>query len=213
MSNGRVFARIADRYDRINTLLSLGQDQNWRRRAVNYLPEGRLLDLGGGTGAANPVFGSRTVVVLDPAPEMLRSNPVRARVVAVGEQLPFDAASFDSVFSAYVFRNLDSVPAVLEEIHRVLRPGGVAAVVDLGRPEGAVRSKVHRAGTATVLSVIGAAVRAREEYRYLHHSLDKLPTPEFMFGRGPLDLVTTWRMGPMGFVYGAVMRKADSQKL
>lgn len=209
MSNGRVFSRIADRYDRVNSVLSLGQDQNWRRRAVSYLPEGRLLDLGAGTGAANAVFGDRTVVALDPAPEMLGNNPLPSLVVAVGEQLPFATASFDSVFSAYVFRNLDSVPATLEEINRVLRPGGVAAVVDLGRPDGAVRSRVHRAGTAAVLSMVGTAIRARQEYRYLHHSLDKLPAPEFMFGRGPMELVTTWRMGPMGFVYGAVMRKGE----
>ena len=71
MSNGRVFTDIADRYDRLNSILSLGRDQEWRRSAVDRLPPGRLLDLGGGTGAANPIFGEREVVALDPSPEML----------------------------------------------------------------------------------------------------------------------------------------------
>ena len=71
MSNGSVFTDIAGKYDRINRILSLGRDQAWRRRVVAMLPEGRLLDLGGGTGAANPVFGSREVIALDPSPEML----------------------------------------------------------------------------------------------------------------------------------------------
>ena len=111
MSNGDVFSDIARRYDRINRILSLGQDQNWRRRVVELLPAGRLLDLGGGTGAANELFAERDVVTLDPAPEMLALNPTTMRVVAVGESIPFAAETFDAVFSAYVVRNLDSLRA------------------------------------------------------------------------------------------------------
>ena len=108
MSNGVVFRDIADRYDRLNAFLSLGQDQKWRNTVVSRLPEGRLLDLGAGTGAANEIFGSREVIALDPAPEMLALNDERERVVGVGEALPFEDESFDAVFSAYVFRNLGS---------------------------------------------------------------------------------------------------------
>ncbi|MCP3998792.1 MAG: class I SAM-dependent methyltransferase, partial [bacterium] len=66
MSNGSVFTDIADKYDRINRILSFGRDQAWRKRVIDMLPQGRLLDLGGGTGAANEVFGDREVVALDP---------------------------------------------------------------------------------------------------------------------------------------------------
>ena len=78
MSNGKVFKDIADRYDRLNAMLSLGQDQKWRDTVVSQLPSGRLLDLGGGTGAANEIFGDREVVALDPAPEMLALAPKQA---------------------------------------------------------------------------------------------------------------------------------------
>ncbi len=111
MSNGEVFSDIAGRYDRLNTILSLGRDQAWRQTAVDRLAEGRILDLGAGTGAANDIFGSRQVVALDPAPEMLALNAAAYRVVGVGEALPFGDETFDAVFSAYVFRNLDSVEA------------------------------------------------------------------------------------------------------
>jgi demethylmenaquinone methyltransferase/2-methoxy-6-polyprenyl-1,4-benzoquinol methylase len=207
MSNGAVFKDIAGRYDRLNTLLSLGQDQKWRNTVVARLPEGRLLDLGGGTGAANTIFGTREVVALDPAPEMLALNDAAYRIVAVGEDLPFEDGSFDAVFSAYVFRNLDSVDRTMEEVARILRPGGMAGIVDLARPSGSVSSKVHRAGTAVVLPLAGMSIGAKDEYSYLHRSLDKNPPPEVLLADTPLTLDATWRMGPMGFVWGAVLTK------
>jgi demethylmenaquinone methyltransferase/2-methoxy-6-polyprenyl-1,4-benzoquinol methylase len=202
-----VFSRIARRYDGMNRLLSLGRDDAWRRVAIHHLPPGRVLDLGAGTGAANGVFGDREVVSLDPSFEMLNLNSGGRRVVGVGEGLPFGDNSFDGVFCAYVFRNLESIPLALDEIHRVLRPGGVAVVVDLARPSGRVTAAVHRAGTAVLLPALGLLVGAPREYWYLHRSLDSLPGPEVLFGRGPLVVDKLWRMGVFGFVYGVVGRK------
>ena len=207
MSNGDVFSDIAGRYDRLNMILSMGRDQAWRRTAIDQLPTGRILDLGAGTGAANTVFGDRDVVAVDPAPEMLALNDAAHRVVAVGEALPLADESFDAVYSAYVFRNLDSVGETLNEIHRVLRPGGMAGIVDLGRPTGSVQRSVHRAGTSVVLPLAGMTIGAREEYAYLHRTLDKHPAPEVLLGSSRLRLVDTWRRGPMGFVWGALLAK------
>ena len=210
MSNGSVFKDIADRYDRLNAVLSLGQDQKWRQTVASRLPQGRLLDLGAGTGAANPIFSPREIIALDPAVEMLEFNDAPARVVSVGEALPFADATFDAVFSAYVFRNLDSVDRTMSEIARVLRPGGMAGIVDLGRPSGKVTSRVHRAGTAVVLPLAGMSIGAREEYAYLHHTLDKHAPPEELLANTPLDLVDTWRLGPMSFVWAAILRKPSA---
>jgi demethylmenaquinone methyltransferase/2-methoxy-6-polyprenyl-1,4-benzoquinol methylase len=207
MSNGGVFADIAGRYDRLNRVLSLGQDQAWRTTAIDRLPGGRVLDLGAGTGAANEAFANREVVALDPSPEMLALNNAPFRLVAAGEALPLADESFDAVFSAYVFRNLDSVDDTLAEIHRVLRPGGMAGIVDLGRPQRSVQRSVHRAGTSVVLPLAGMTIGAREEYVYLHRTLDKHPPPETLLGSSPLRLVDTWRLGPMGFVWAAILEK------
>jgi len=202
-----VFSGIARRYDRLNTILSLGREQAWRRAGIDRLPPGKLLDLGAGTGAAVPGFGDRDVIALDPVVEMLGLNPLTSRVVAVGEALPFRDESFDGVFSAFVFRNLTSVPKALREIHRVLRSGGKAAVIGLGRPRNPLAAGIHRAGTALFLPLAGSAVGARQEYTYLHRSLDKLPPPEELFSSGPLQVEDIWRMGPLGFVYGALLAK------
>ncbi len=207
MSNGEVFSGIARRYDRLNAVLSLGRDQAWRRSAVDRLPVGRILDLGAGTGAANEILEGHRVVALDPAPEMLALNGALHRVVGVGEALPFSDGSFDAVISAYVFRNLDSVAATLDEIHRVLREGGRAGIVDLARPERDRWRRLHRLGTSIILPIAGASIGAREEYTYLHHTLDKHPPPEDLLDSSPLRLVETWRMGPMGFVWGAILEK------
>ncbi|HEY3428419.1 MAG TPA: class I SAM-dependent methyltransferase [Acidimicrobiia bacterium] len=202
-----IFARIARRYDLVNWLLSAGRDQAWRRSAINRLPPGRLLDLGSGTGVAEPIFGERTIVALDPVREMLSLSPIRHRVAAVGEALPFPSASFDSVFSAFVFRNLTSIEQTLAEMYRVLRPGGVAAVVDLGRPRHPLARWTSRLGTAITLPLAGLLVRAPGDYWYLHRSLDKLPQPEILLGKSRFRLGMVWRMGLFGFVYGALLHK------
>lgn len=202
-----IFSRIARRYDLLNRVLSFGREQEWRRRGVVHLPEGRVLDLGSGTGAASPVFGDREVVALDPVSEMLELSPIYERVVAYGEALPFSDELFDGVFSAYVFRNLTSIPATLGEVARVLRPGGALVIIGLGRPRNRYARLLHRMGSAVFLPLAGLMIGSPGEYWYLHRSLDKLPPPEEMFASGPLILERVWRMGPLGFVYGAVLRK------
>jgi demethylmenaquinone methyltransferase/2-methoxy-6-polyprenyl-1,4-benzoquinol methylase len=203
-----IFARISRRYDRINSVLSLGQEDKWRREAISHLPPGRVLDLGSGTGAASGALGERRVVGLDPVVEMLQLSPIEWRVAGVGERLPFRDRSFDSVFSAYVFRNLSSVQETLGEIERVLRPGGKAAIVDLTRPRRPLTRWAHRAGTAVVLPLVGGVMAgAPREYWYLHHSLDSLPPPEELYAGGPMRLERVWRMGLNGFVYGVVLAK------
>lgn len=202
-----IFARIARRYDRINSVLSLGREKNWRAIGVRMLEPGLVLDLGCGTG--NTDFGGRPVVGLDPVVEMLALSPVPARVVGVGEELPMRDDSFDGVFSAYVFRNLTSVDRTLDEIERVLKAGGSAVVIDLGRPTNPFRRFLHRLGTAIVLPLVGLVFAgAPREYWYLHKSLDSLPQPEDLYAHRSLILEEVWRSGLFGFVYGVRLRKA-----
>lgn len=208
MTHGaEVFSDIADRYDRLNTILSLGRDKAWRQRAAAYLPAGHVLDLGAGTGAGNPAFGERWITAVDPSLPMLARNEAGRRVGAVGERLPFADGAFDGVFSAFVFRNLTSIEATLAEIHRVLRPRGVAAIVDLSRPVRKWQRQLHRAGSAVFVPLVGRLAGAPGEYRYLDESLDKLPPPEKLYANTPFTLERIWRMGPFGFVYGVVLRK------
>lgn len=201
-----IFAKIAKRYDRINAILSLGQEGKWRRTGVRMLSPGTVLDLGCGPG--NTDFEGRTVIGLDPVPEMLALSPVAATVVAVGESIPLRDESVEGVFSAFVFRNLTSVDETLREVERVLRPGKVAVVIDLGRPRNPVLRMLHRMGTAVVLPLVGLLFAgAPGEYWYLHKTLDSLPQPEQLYAHRGLEVEEIWRSGLFGFVYGARLRK------
>lgn len=201
-----IFARIAARYDRINRIISLGREREWRRSGVRQLPAGLVLDLGCGTGDTD--FEGRSVVGLDPVMDMLALSPVRRRVAGVGEALPFRNESYDGVFAAFVFRNLTSVEVTLQEMERVLRPGSVAVVIGLSRPRHPLLRLIHRVGTAITLPLAGLLFAgAPHEYWYLHRSLDVLPQPEELFTAGGLVVEEIWRMGLFGFVYGVRLRK------
>ena len=201
-----IFAKIARRYDRINRILSLGQERRWRAIGVEMLEPGLVLDLGCGTGDTD--FDDHEVIGLDPVVEMLQLSPVASRVVAVGEAMPIRDESVDGVFSAFVFRNLASVDRTLEEMERVLRPGGSAVVIDLSRPQSRVLRVVHRVATAIVLPLVGLVfARAPGEYWYLHKSLDSLPPPEVLYEDRGMVLEEVWRSGVFGFVYGVRLRK------
>lgn len=201
-----IFAKIAKRYDRVNRILSCGQDRKWRARGIAMLHQGAVLDLGCGTGDTD--FEGRDVVGLDPVVEMLALSPVKSRVAGVGESLPIRNDSLDGVFSGFVFRNLSSVEDTLSEMSRILRPGAAAVVVDLTRPKNSLLRVLHRVGTAVVLPLAGLVLAgAPGEYRYLHKSLDSLPPPEQIYQGGSLRVEEVWRMGLFGFVYGARLRK------
>jgi demethylmenaquinone methyltransferase / 2-methoxy-6-polyprenyl-1,4-benzoquinol methylase len=201
-----IFAKIANRYDRINRILSLGQERKWRARGIAMLDHGLVLDLGCGTGDTD--FEGRVTVGLDPVVEMLTLSPVQAKTVAVGEALPLRGDSLDGVFSGFVFRNLTSVEETLAEIDRVLKPGAAAVVIDLSRPVNPFLRALHRVGTAVLLPLVGLVFAgAPGEYWYLHRSLDKLAAPGELFAGRSLKLEEVWRSGLFGFVYGARLRK------
>lgn len=203
-----IFAKIASRYDLINRILSFGQERKWRARGVHMLADGRVLDLGCGTGDTD--FGDRVVIGIDPVVEMLALSEVPARVAGVGEALPLCDDSVDGVFSAYVFRNLTSVDDTLAEVERVLKPGGALVVIGLTRPKNAFLAWLHRLGTAVVLPLVGLVFAgAPGEYWYLHKSLDSLPAPEVLLDGHGMALEQVWRVGLFGFVYGARLRKSQ----
>ena len=134
-----MFDSIASKYDRMNHGMSLGIDRLWRRRFVGRLskrlPEGAtVLDLACGTGDLTKALSRKGYAVtgLDISAEMMEIGKVKCRdldpqpafILGSAEEIPFPDSSFDAVTIAFGLRNFDHRAQCLQEIRRVLKPGG-----------------------------------------------------------------------------------------
>lgn len=188
-----MFDQIAESYDRVNRLFTLGLDRHWRRRAVRRcLQHGpkRVLDLCTGTGElvrelARACAKEVDIVAADFSPGMLERARQkldrdgllgRVRLVeADAARLPFDDGSFDAVTVGFALRNLLFRHADghrhLEEIHRVLRPGGQLLAVESGQPRSILWRALVHAYVRGVVAPMGLLISRRGgPYRYLAQS-------------------------------------------
>ena len=146
-----VFEAVADRYDTMNDLMSLGLHRVFKRVAIEMTSlrrGGKALDLAGGTGdiarlLADVVGPDGDVVLADINDAMLRVGRDRLidagyvnvrHALANGECLPFADDSFNAVTIGFGLRNMTDKDAALRETHRVLRPAGVLIVLEFSRP-------------------------------------------------------------------------------
>jgi demethylmenaquinone methyltransferase / 2-methoxy-6-polyprenyl-1,4-benzoquinol methylase len=187
-----MFDRIAPRYDLLNRVLSAGIDARWRRRCIDAVAgASRVLDLCSGTGdllveflARDPV---RTGVGVDLSTEMLvrgaaklrrRGMDGRGRMAAGdAERLPVRAGAFDAATVAFGIRNVGDPAMALREMHRALRPGGRAAILEFSMPGGTLGG-AYRLYFTQVLPRIGGLVSGDAgAYSYLPASVGRFPAP------------------------------------
>ena len=144
--NELLFAEVARRYDLVTRALSLGRDQAWKRALIDSLPTGGTpvcVDLACGTGDIAFALAQRyprgSVCGIDLTPEMLQIARDKNRfpnvTLELGDMhhLPFPSDSVDIVTGSYALRNAPSLTVALQELHRVLRPGGTAAFLDFSK--------------------------------------------------------------------------------
>lgn len=184
----RLFHTIADRYDLITRLLSFGRDRHWKLRlAALAVPRAGMqaLDLACGTGDIAFELARRgaRVVGLDVTHRMLQlaqakthaGPPVRF-VTGDMMALPFPDASFDLVTTGYGIRNVPRIEPALEEIRRVLRPGGLLLSLDFDRPANPIVRGVYLGYLTIVGSALGWVLhRDPDTYRYIPESIRRYP--------------------------------------
>lgn len=208
----RVFTGIAESYERVATVFSLGQDPRWRRalvEAIDARPTDRVLDVATGTGlvaqAVRDRFGC-SVVGLDQSPDMLRVARARvgvyeALVEGSADHLPFDDESFDHVTFTYLLRYVDDPAATMRELARVVRPGGRIAMVEFGLPVG-VWQPLWRLYTRLGLPLGGRLVSAQ----WFRVGAFLGPSIERFHARNPADLLEAhWRQAGLEAVHVARM--------
>lgn len=196
-----MFTHIAQRYDWFDHVASLGNDYLWRPRALwdldrfrRGVPVERALDVGCGTGDLTRLtarhFPASRVVGADFTRAMLELASDRTTAISVEPRtsyveasvlaLPFPAASFDLILSAFVVRNLPRLPDAFRELRRVLRPGGTLLTLEITEPTSPRFRALFHQYFDRVVPFLGALVRSAGPYRYLPESLRYLPDREGM---------------------------------
>jgi len=191
---GAVFSSVADRYDIMNDLMSLGIHRLWKRLTLmeTGLRAGqRALDLAGGTGdlargLADRVGSTGQVVLADINARMLERGRERltdrglagsiAYVQANAEQLPFRSGSFDCVTIGFGLRNVTHIDRALAAMHDALAPGGCCLVLEFSRPVLPLLARLYDAYSFSVLPRLGQWVAGdAESYQYLVESIRRHP--------------------------------------
>ena len=196
-----MFTSIAPRYDLLNHVLSCNVDRLWWKRTARTFadilsrPEAQVLDLCCGTGdmtlalrrqagksSARILGADFSHAMLQRASQKAASNALRW-IEADALRLPFPDNHFDLITSAFGFRNLANYDAGLQEIMRVLRPGGEFGILDFGEPRGLVGS-CYRIYFKRVLPAIGTLISGvKGPYAYLPTSVARFPAPDEMLQR------------------------------
>lgn len=190
----QVFHSVADKYDIMNDLMSLGVHRLWKRQAIAKLQlrEGmQVLDLAAGSGdltrLISPKVGeSGQVVMSDINDSMLKVGRDRLLnrgiwqniniVQANAEQLPFADNHFDRVIIGFGLRNVTDKAKALKEMYRVLKPGGFALVLEFTKPVIPALAKVYDWYSFNLLPKVGKWVAKDEDsYRYLAESIRMHP--------------------------------------
>jgi demethylmenaquinone methyltransferase / 2-methoxy-6-polyprenyl-1,4-benzoquinol methylase len=199
-----MFDKVADRYDLLNDVLSLGQDRWWRRvvaRAVAARPGERVLDLAAGTGTSSRTFttGGADCVACDFSLGMLQaglrrlrsagktsrpnatSSPAAPRgpvwfVAGDATALPFRDAAFDAVTISFGLRNVTDAGTALAEMLRVTRPGGRLVICEFGHLPWPGLDRAYEAYLARALPAVAGRLSPNPAaYQYLAESIKDWP--------------------------------------
>lgn len=217
-----MFNKIASRYDMLNHLLSAGLDRQWRRKAVRKLDlntNSVALDLCTGTAdlARELVMQQGqgvNVVGVDFSAEMLRLAHLKIRKFQIGslvrlirgdaEHLPLGDLSVDGVSVGFGVRNISNLECALQEIHRVLRPGGRLVILEFGEPRVPLIRYLYLWYFRNVLPLIGRLIsRDNTAYSYLPASVGTFHSPEIFCEMLKVTGFTNVQVNPLslGIVY------------
>lgn len=194
--SGEMFDSIAERYDLLNRIISLGLDQGWRKRTVAALGlankvDATVLDLATGTGdlalQIARTHPTAKVIGTDPSRGMLdvaerKARSARSKVaLRVGDAQAIDLAdgSVDAVSIAFGIRNVPDRSKALREMARVTRAGGRIAILELSEPRQGTLAKLARFHIHEVVPRVGALISGGGgEYAYLQRSIAAFPSPD-----------------------------------
>ncbi|MGL4377162.1 MAG: bifunctional demethylmenaquinone methyltransferase/2-methoxy-6-polyprenyl-1,4-benzoquinol methylase UbiE [Microcoleaceae cyanobacterium] len=190
-----IFNRIAPMYNQLNDWLSLGQHRVWKKMTVtwsNARPGDTCLDLCCGSGdiaiaLSQQVGPSGYVFGVDFSPQQLAiaqhrekpflipSSPI-SWVEGDALNIPFPPNTFDAATMGYGLRNVTNIPLSLKELHRVLKKGAKAAILDFHRPDNPLMQTFQQWYLQNLVVPTAEKFNLTQEYAYINASLEKFPT-------------------------------------
>jgi demethylmenaquinone methyltransferase/2-methoxy-6-polyprenyl-1,4-benzoquinol methylase len=190
-----IFNRIAPMYNQLNDWLSLGQHRVWKKMTVtwsNARPGNTCLDLCCGSGdlaiaLSQQVGPSGYVFGVDFSPQQLAiaqhrekpflipSSPI-SWVEGDALNIPFPPNTFDAATMGYGLRNVTNIPLSLQELHRVLKKGAKAAILDFHRPDNPLMQTFQQWYLQNLVVPTAEKFNLTQEYAYINASLEKFPT-------------------------------------
>lgn len=209
---GQMFDDISPSYDLLNHTLSFGIDKLWRKKLVAILKKEQpqtILDIATGTGdLAIAMVGTQAAHItgIDISEGMLKVG--RQKIAAKGlgdiisleygnsEFLSYKDNSFDAVTVSFGVRNFEHLSIGLQEIYRVLKPGGTLAILEFSQPQHFPMKQLYQFYFTTICPLVGRVVSGNSRaYSYLHESVAQFP-----FGQQFTGILqetgfkhTTWR--------------------
>ena len=193
-----VFAAVAPRYDLMNDVMSFGIHRLWKRKLVAMLKlkessvsDLTVVDLAGGTGdIAEKIYNSIStggVIVVDPSVEMMEEGGRRGIEgvefrLGSGESIPFEDSSVDKVTISFGMRNMTNMEEALQEIYRILKPGGTVHSLEFSRAAWWLKP-FYDFPSFYIIPRLGAWIaKAHIAYNYLVESIRRFPDQEEMKG-------------------------------
>jgi demethylmenaquinone methyltransferase/2-methoxy-6-polyprenyl-1,4-benzoquinol methylase len=195
-----MFTRIARRYDLMNRLMTAGQDVRWRKEVIHRTglpPQGRILDLGAGTGdlarealrqypESQPVAADFTLAMMQVGKQRPRDAAAHSPVWSAADalHLPFEDQSFEAVVSGFLMRNVADVRQALQEQQRVLQPGGRIVILDTTRPTRNLLTPFINIHLKFIIPTLGRLLTGQvDAYNYLPDSTQSFLTAEQLAAR------------------------------
>ena len=189
----KIFDSIADRYDFINGVLSLGLHTMWRKRVRESLPSGhnqKVLDLATGTAdVAIELTNDRKVASvdgLDMSQEMIKLGDTKIKSRNLQDKIklrhgdamtvPAKDCTYNAVTMAFGIRNVRDVEGCLRECYRVLKPGGRVLMLEFALPDNQLFKRLHLGYLRHVLPKIGKVLSGHSfAYKYLNETIETFP--------------------------------------
>ncbi len=189
-----LFNAIAPTYDVVNRLMTFGLDKQWREKLFRFLPKQIDMLLDGATGTGDQILfllekglQATTIVGIDLADKMLDIG--RKKLKKFGSQvslqkaslleIPYPSQTFDAITISFGVRNVVDLPLCLQELFRVLKPGGVCLILECSVPENPLVAFAHKLYMKNIMPKIGWLLSKNiQAYRYLNQTSQEFPSGE-----------------------------------